>query len=148
MTAEGNATSISRHVGDARHTPRAMALAEWLRAGRDEALFAPSWDVWWSDYEYAESQGFNNFTVGVGAFEDFDDHVLLGYEDMRAWWGPMHRATRTSPIPLTSPFKRFTLRLMYTRVLLIIMPFLLARSLVLLRINRSRRRGLQSSLPA
>ena len=58
-----------------------MALAEWLRAGRDEALFAPSWDVWWSDYEYAESQGFNNFTVGVGAFEDFDDHVLLGYED-------------------------------------------------------------------
>ena len=49
---------------------------------------------------------------------------------------------------LTSPFKRFTLRLMYTRVLLIIMPFLLARSLVLLRINRSRRRGLQSSLPA
>ena len=54
-----------------------MALAEWLRAGRDEALFAPSWDVWWSDY--AESQGFDDFVVG--AFEDFDDHVMLGYED-------------------------------------------------------------------
>ena len=63
VTAEGNATSISRHVGDARHTPRAMALAEWLRAGRDEALFASSWDVWWSDY--AESQGFDDFVVGA-----------------------------------------------------------------------------------
>ena len=42
-----------------------------MRAGRDEALFAPSWDVWWSDY--AESQGFNDFVVG--AFEDFDDHA-------------------------------------------------------------------------
>ena len=49
-------------------SPRAMALAEWLRAGRDEALFAPSWDVWWSDC--AESQG----------FDDFDDHVPLGSE--------------------------------------------------------------------
>ena len=58
-------------------SPRAMALAEWLRAGRDEALFAPTWDVWWSDY--AESQGFDDFVVG--AFEDFDDHVMLGYED-------------------------------------------------------------------
>ena len=58
-------------------SPRAMALAEWLRAGRDESLFAPSWDVWWSDY--AESQGFDDFVVG--AFEDFDDHVMLGYED-------------------------------------------------------------------
>ena len=58
-------------------SPRAMALAEWLRAGRDEAQFAPSWDVWWSDC--AESQGFDDFVVG--AFEDFDDHVTLGYED-------------------------------------------------------------------
>ena len=49
----------------------------WLRAGRDEALFASSWDVWWSDY--AESQGLDDFVVG--AFEDFDDHVMLGYED-------------------------------------------------------------------
>ena len=54
-----------------------MALVEWLRAGRDESLFAPSWDVWWSDY--AESQGFDDFVVG--AFEDFDDYVTLGYED-------------------------------------------------------------------
>lgn len=53
-----------------------MALAKWLRAGRDEAQFARTWDVWWGDY--AESQGFN---VVVGAFEDFDDHVMLGYED-------------------------------------------------------------------
>ena len=29
--------------------------------------------------DYAESQGFNDFVVG--AFEDFDDHVMLGYED-------------------------------------------------------------------
>jgi hypothetical protein len=47
-----------------------------LRAGRDEALFAPSWDVWWSD---PESQVFDDFVVG--AFEDFDDHMMLGYED-------------------------------------------------------------------
>ena len=38
-------------------------MAEWLRAGRDEALFASSWDVWWSDY--AESQGLDDFVVGA-----------------------------------------------------------------------------------
>ena len=43
-------------------SPRAMALAAWRRAGRDEALFAPSWDVWWGDY--AESKGFNDVVVG------------------------------------------------------------------------------------
>jgi hypothetical protein len=58
-------------------SPRAMALAAWRRAGRDEALFAPSWDVWWSDY--AESKGFNDVVVGV--YDDFDDHVPLGSED-------------------------------------------------------------------
>ena len=47
-----------------------------MRAGRDEALFAPSWDVWWSDDRVP---GFDDFVVG--AFEDFDDHVTLGYED-------------------------------------------------------------------
>ena len=57
-------------------SPRAMALAAWRRAGRDEALFAPSWDVWWSDY--AESKGFNDVVVGV--YDDFDDHVPLGSE--------------------------------------------------------------------
>ena len=35
-------------------SPRAMALAARWRAGRDEALFAPAWDVWWS--EHAETQ--------------------------------------------------------------------------------------------
>jgi hypothetical protein len=52
-----------------------MALAAWRR--RDEALFAPSWDVWWSDY--AESKGFNDVVVGV--YDDFEDHVPLGSED-------------------------------------------------------------------
>ena len=51
-----------------------MALAAWRR--RDEALFAPSWDVWWSDC--VESKCFND--VVVGGYDDFDDHVPLGSE--------------------------------------------------------------------
>ena len=47
----------------------------WWRAGRDEALFAPSWDVWWSDY--AESKGFNDVVVGVY------DHMPLGSDIVR-----------------------------------------------------------------
>jgi hypothetical protein len=58
-------------------TPRALALDEWRRAGRDEALFAGTWDLWWSDC--APSLGFHDFDAGTNA--DVDDYVLAGSED-------------------------------------------------------------------
>jgi hypothetical protein len=54
-----------------------LALDEWRRAGRDEALFAGTWDLWWSDC--APSLGFHDFDAGTNA--DVDDYVLAGSED-------------------------------------------------------------------
>ena len=40
----------------------------------DEALFAPTWDVWCESYD-------GNFDTFVfGAYEDFDDYVLFDAE--------------------------------------------------------------------
>jgi hypothetical protein len=66
-----------------------MALAAWWRAGRDEALFAPSWDVWWSDY--AESKGFNDVVVGVY------DHMPLG-SDIGRLHRPVSRSIKRVPL--------------------------------------------------
>ena len=55
-----------------------MALAEWRQAGRDEALFSPTWDtwdVWWSDYALGPTASATS--IIVGAYADFDDHVLV-----------------------------------------------------------------------
>ena len=64
---------LSRAVASAP-SPRGMALADWLRAGRDEALFAPTWDVWCESYD----GDFDTFVFG--AYEDFDDYVLFDAE--------------------------------------------------------------------